>query len=34
VKSALMRGADGETVIGPAWSVLARLLDLDSDLVP
>jgi len=34
VKSALMRGADGETVIGPAWSALARLLDLDSDRVP
>jgi pilus assembly protein CpaF len=34
VKSALMRGADGETVIGPAWSVLAGLLDLQSDLLP
>jgi len=39
VKSALMRGTDGETVIGPAWPVLARLLDLtelpdcESDLV-
>ncbi|MBE3075679.1 MAG: TadA family conjugal transfer-associated ATPase [Actinobacteria bacterium] len=39
VKSALMRGNDGETVIGPAWPVLARLLDLtelpdcESDLV-
>lgn len=33
VKSALTRGAEGETVIGPAWSVLAGLLDLDSDLV-
>jgi len=34
VKSALMRGTDGETVIGPAWPVLARLLDLDPGVVP
>jgi pilus assembly protein CpaF len=34
VKSALTRGAEGETLIGPAWTDLAGLLDLDSDLVP
>jgi pilus assembly protein CpaF len=34
VKSALIRDADGETVTGPAWRVLAGLLDLGSGLVP
>jgi len=34
VKSALMRDTDGETAIGPAWPALARLLDLDSGVVP
>jgi pilus assembly protein CpaF len=34
VRSALLRGADGETVIGPAWPDLAGLLDLDSGVVP
>lgn len=34
VESALTRGADGETVIGPAWPALARLLNLDPDVVP
>ena len=34
VESALMRGGAGETVIGPAWPALARLLDLDPDVVP
>ena len=34
VRSALVRGADGETAIGPAWQVLAALLDLDPGLVP
>jgi len=34
VRSALLRGADGETEIGPAWAVLAGLLDLDSGVVP
>ena len=33
VRSALRRGADGETVIGPAWPDLAGLLDLDSGIV-
>jgi len=33
VRSALIRGADGETVLGPAWHTLAALLDLDPDLV-
>ena len=28
VRSALCRGADGRTVVGPAWGVLATLLDL------
>jgi pilus assembly protein CpaF len=28
VRSALCRGADGETAVGPAWRVLAALLDL------
>jgi pilus assembly protein CpaF len=28
VRSALVRGADGETATGPAWHVLAKLLDL------
>jgi hypothetical protein len=28
VKSALVRGTDGETALGPAWRVLASLLDL------
>ena len=34
VESALTRGAVGETVIGPAWPVLAGLLNLDPDVVP
>jgi pilus assembly protein CpaF len=34
VKSALTRGTDGETVVGTAWPVLARLLDLDPGVVP
>ena len=34
VRSALTRGTDGETVIGPAWPDLAGLLDLDSRGVP
>ncbi len=34
VKSALTRGAAGETVVGTAWPGLARLLDLDPGVVP
>ena len=34
VESALTRGVVGQTLIGPAWPVLARLLTLDPDLVP
>ncbi|HEX7461916.1 MAG TPA: TadA family conjugal transfer-associated ATPase [Dermatophilaceae bacterium] len=34
VKPALTRGADGETSVGVAWPVLARLLGLDPDVVP
>lgn len=34
VKSAVTRGADGEAVIGPAWPALARLLGLDSGVIP
>ena len=34
VESALTRGVVGETVIGPAWPVLAGLLNLDPDVVP
>lgn len=34
VSSALTRGTAGETLIGPAWSALARLLDLDPGSVP
>ena len=34
VKSALTRGTDGETMVGPAWPALARLLDLDPAVVP
>jgi len=34
VRSALVRGIDGQTRIGPAWQVLATLLDLDLDLDP
>ena len=34
VQSALMRGNDGATVVGPAWPVLASLLDLDPRAVP
>ncbi len=34
VESALTRGTDGETVVGPAWPTLARLLDLDPAVVP
>jgi pilus assembly protein CpaF len=34
VSSALLRDASGETVTGPAWPVLAGLLDLDQGLVP
>ena len=33
VRPALRRGGDGETVGEPAWPDLARLLDLDSDVV-
>jgi pilus assembly protein CpaF len=29
VQAALVRGADGHTAVGPAWAVLARLLDLE-----
>jgi pilus assembly protein CpaF len=29
VLAALVRGADGRTAVGPAWPVLARLLDLE-----
>ena len=34
VESALTRGTDGETMVGPAWPALARLLDLDPAVVP
>jgi len=34
VRSALLRGVDGETVVGPGWSALARLLGLAPGLVP
>jgi len=34
VRSALLRGFDGATVVGPGWPALARLLDLDPGLVP
>ena len=34
VRSALRRGADGQTVTGPAWPDLAGLLGLDSRMVP
>jgi len=34
VRSALVRGADGESEIGPAWRALTDLLDLDLGLVP
>ena len=34
VESALTRGTDGETVVGPAWPALARLLDLNPAVVP
>jgi pilus assembly protein CpaF len=34
VSSALMTNADGATVIGPAWPVLAALLDLPGSLDP
>jgi pilus assembly protein CpaF len=34
VRSALIRGADEETVVGPAWPVLARLLCLDPAVIP
>jgi pilus assembly protein CpaF len=34
VMSALTRGTDEETVVGSAWPVLARLLDLDPGVVP
>lgn len=34
VESALTRGGVGETLIGHAWPALARLLNLDPDVVP
>jgi pilus assembly protein CpaF len=34
VASALTRGVAGKTVIGPSWPALARLLNLDPDVVP
>ncbi|MEO8556005.1 MAG: TadA family conjugal transfer-associated ATPase [Actinomycetota bacterium] len=34
VASALSRGATGQTAIGPSWPALARLLNLDPDVVP
>jgi len=34
VASALARGVAGQTVIGPSWPALARLLNLDPDVVP
>ena len=34
VRSALTRGTDGQTVVGTAWPVLARMLDLDPGLIP
>ena len=34
VESALSRGVAGETVIGPAWPALVRLLNLDPDVTP
>ena len=34
VKSALSRGAHGETVVGSVWPVLAGLLDLDPRVIP
>ena len=34
VESALTRGITGETLVGPAWPSLARLLELDPSMVP
>jgi pilus assembly protein CpaF len=34
VESALSRGVAGRTLVGPAWPVLARMLNLDPDLDP